>query len=89
MVPSIKSHRKNIVVDNGIRIRIIRALAAIKPMGRYKHFKMIKILRSMKRPNVISNRHIWNFLLENFPETEYFVTQKNEYDTKFDDIFIM
>ncbi|KAM0675090.1 hypothetical protein GVAV_001430 [Gurleya vavrai] len=65
---------------------MVVALADVKPFGLYKHFDMIRILRMMKRPNVITSEHIWNFLNEHYEESKYY--KENEDDkTAFDDIF--
>lgn len=68
-----------------IKIRIIKALADEKPFGKYKHFIMIKMLRDMKRPNVITHMHMWKYLEETFPEAKYFKEEQD--DKNFEDIF--
>ncbi|KAI5183901.1 hypothetical protein PAEPH01_2964, partial [Pancytospora epiphaga] len=40
--------------DVTIQIRILRALADIKPFGTFRHFYMIKVLRNLKQPNLIT-----------------------------------
>lgn len=55
--------------DVTIQIRIFKALADIKPFGVFKHFYMAKIIRNLKQPNIITAKHIWEFL-------------ESEYDTK-------
>lgn len=72
--------------DPAIKIRIIKALADVKPFGMYKHFDMIRVLRMMKRPNVITNESIWKFLNENFDEEKYTKAEDDE-RISFDDIF--
>lgn len=54
--------RKEIFNETLIKIRILRALADIKPYGALKHFYMIKISRNLKRPNIISTEDIWKFM---------------------------
>lgn len=58
--------------DVAIQIRILRALADIKPFGLFKHFYVLRILRNLKQPNVITAKHIWDFL-------------NSEYDIKYYD----
>lgn len=54
--------RKEIFNETLIKIRILKALGETKPYGALKHFYMIKISRSLKRPNIISTEDIWKFL---------------------------
>lgn len=69
--------------DPAIKIRIIKALGEVKPFGMLKHFKMIRILRNMKKPNVLNNQHIWTFMNENFKEEEYY--QEKDEKISFDE----
>lgn len=48
--------------DVTIQIRILKALADVKPFGVFKNFYMVRILRNLKQPNVITAKHIWEFL---------------------------
>lgn len=57
--------------DPAIQIRILKALDENKPFGLFKHFYMVRILRNLKRPNVITSVDIWNFLEENFDVSRY------------------
>lgn len=54
--------QKEIFNETLIKIRILKALGDIKPYGALKHFYMVKVLRNLKRPNVISTGDIWKFL---------------------------
>lgn len=72
--------------DPAIKIRIIKALTDVKPFGIYKHFDMIRILRMMKRPNVITNESIWRYLNETYDEKTN-VKDDDDERISFDDIF--
>lgn len=71
--------------DPGIKIRIIKALADEKPFGYLRHFIMIRIIRGMKKPNVISNLNIWTFINENYEEERY--VKREGKRVSFDEIF--
>lgn len=71
--------------DPNIKIRIIKALADEKPYGFLRNFSMIKIIRGMKKPNVISNQNIWTFINEYYPEEKYVVEEIKR--IPFDEIF--
>jgi hypothetical protein len=48
--------------DVTIEIRILRALVDIKPFGVFWNFYMVKILRNLKQPNLITAANIWEFI---------------------------
>lgn len=54
------------LADPTIQIRILKALEDVKPLGVFKHFHMVKIIRNLKQPNIIESKHIWQYL-----ESEY------------------
>lgn len=66
-----KFSKKTNVGDPTIQIRILKALDDNKPFGLFRNFHMVKILRNLKRPNVITSVDIWNFLGENFDVERY------------------
>lgn len=76
--------------DPGIQIRIFKALADIKPFGAFKHFYMVRILRNLKQPNIITAKHIWEFLNIEYDIEKYDkmadLTYKNDFSI-FDTIF--
>lgn len=65
--------------DVTIQIRILKAIADVKPFGVFKHFYMARIIRNLKQPNIITARHIWEFL-----EAEY---NTKLYDERADAVF--
>lgn len=65
--------------DVTIQIRILKALADVKPFGVFRHFHMIRIIRNLKQPNIISAGNIWEFM-----NSEYDVKR---YDEQADKIF--
>ncbi|KAK1350304.1 hypothetical protein CWI37_1980p0010 [Hamiltosporidium tvaerminnensis] len=67
--------------DAHIKIRIIKALGAIKPVGIHKHFYLVKILRNMKKPNIITADNIWTFLNTTFPVEKF---DEEDFDRIFD-----
>lgn len=77
--------RKINYADPGIKIRIIKALADEKPFGFLRHFVMVRVIRGMKKPNVISNQNIWRFMGENFPEDKFSTEETKR--IPFDEIF--
>lgn len=66
-----KFSKKVSVTDPAIKIRILKALDENKPFGLFKNFYMVRILRNLKRPNVITSIDIWNFLGEHFDVDAY------------------
>lgn len=58
--------RKVDLSDPHIKIRIIKALGGIKPLGLNRNFRMVTIYRALKRPNALTLSHIWDFLNTNF-----------------------
>jgi hypothetical protein len=58
--------KKQIHNETLIKIRILKALADIKPYGILKHFYMIRLSRNLKRPNIISTGDVWKFLEANY-----------------------
>jgi hypothetical protein len=65
--PSGMSQRKKQIHNETlIKIRILKALADIKPYGILKHFYMIRLSRNLKRPNIISTSDVWKFLEVNY-----------------------
>jgi hypothetical protein len=79
--------RKTNFSDPQIKIRILKALGEVKPFGISKHFYMVKILRNMKRPNVITAEIIWNFLNDHFPEEKYGKKEDSGRKASFGEIF--
>jgi len=77
--------------DPVIQIRILKALEDVKPFGVFRCFSMIKIIRNLKQPNIISAKHIWTFLKNEFDSDAY--TQKcnlqfTELNCTFDKVFM-
>lgn len=54
------------LTDATIQIRIMKALEDTRPFGLFKNFYMIRALRNLKQPNIITAQHIWEFLLTGF-----------------------
>lgn len=63
--------KKTNVSDPTIQIRILKALDDNRPFGLFRNFYMVKILKNLKRPNVITSVDIWSFLGENFDAERY------------------
>ncbi len=76
--------------DHGIQIRILKALADIKPFGAFKHFYMVRILRNLKQPNIITAKYIWDFLSHEYDISKYDEIADSVFkdgDQYFDNIF--
>ncbi|ELA47573.1 hypothetical protein VCUG_00896 [Vavraia culicis subsp. floridensis] len=54
-----------------IKIRILKALGHVTPIGIHKHLLMLKILRNMKKPNIITPENIWDFINDSFHAYKY------------------
>ena len=68
----------------------MKALEDICPFGLFKHFYMIRALRNLKQPNVITSQHIWGFLETGFDLKKYDKEADrkiNEGEKCFDEIF--
>lgn len=57
--------------DHNIQIRILKALETNKPFGIFKNFYMVRVLRNLKRPNVITSHYIWTYLNLTFDMNRY------------------
>lgn len=66
-----KYTKKTNINDPSIQIRILKALDDNRPFGIFKHFTMVRILRNLKRPNVITSVDIWHYLNEKYEMEKY------------------
>lgn len=64
-------NKKINVTEPQIKIRILKALSHLTPVGVNKHVYMIKVLRNMKKPNIITPENIWNFINDSFHAYKY------------------
>ncbi|RVD93324.1 hypothetical protein TUBRATIS_001430 [Tubulinosema ratisbonensis] len=71
-----KYTKKTNIGDPSIQIRILKALDDNRPFGIFKHFTMVRILKNLKRPNVITSIDIWTYLTEKY-DMEKYNTQAN------------
>ncbi|KCZ77290.1 hypothetical protein H311_01703 [Anncaliia algerae PRA109] len=66
-----KYTKKTNITDPSIQIRILKAMDDNRPFGIFKHFKMVRILKNLKRPNVITSVDIWTYLNEKYQMEKY------------------
>lgn len=65
--------------DPNIKMRILKALSSLRPVGIHKDLILLAILRNMKRPNIITVD-----VIQEFCNTEFEINDKNDEKIEFE-----
>lgn len=65
--------------DPNIKMRILKALSSLRPVGIHKDLILLAILRNMKRPNIITVD-----VIQEFCNTEFEINDNNDEKIEFE-----